>query len=135
MLGGGLLAVAGCSHAPAFPEATVDGVVRVDGQPAPKGAIRFSPAGAGQGAVAGATIEEGKYHCEHASVGKLVATFTLQAKEPRRFTDVTGAQREVPVSILPERYADGQPAQTHEGANQIDFDLSSEPAKGPAKAR
>jgi hypothetical protein len=121
----GLAAIAGCSQGPAYPEATVSGVVTVGGAPVDHGAITFSPMDAGQGAVAGAAIENGQFHCEHAPVGKLTVTFNLQAKEPRRFTDATGAVREVPVSLLADQYRDGVKAETQAGENHLDFKLDA----------
>jgi hypothetical protein len=119
----GLAALAGCSRGSPFPEATILGIVKVGSAPVDHGAITFSPLDGGQGAVAGAIIEDGQFHCEHAPVGKVTVTFNLQAKEPRRFTDATGAVREVPVSLLAEKYRAGVPRETQAGDNRLDFSL------------
>ncbi len=129
----GSIAISGCSRGTSFPEATISGVVTVGGTPVPHGAINFSPIAAGQGAVAGGLIEDGQYHCDHVAVGKLTVTFTLQAKEPRRFVDATGAAREVPVSLLADQYRAGVKAETHEGENHLDFALDP-PAAVPSPA-
>jgi hypothetical protein len=68
-------------------------------------------------------IENGQFYCEHAPVGKVTVTFNLQAKEPRRFTDATGAAREVPVSLLADKYQGGVPSETQAGDNHLDFSL------------
>ena len=123
MLIAAMIGAAGCSRGPEFPEATVSGEVTVGGAPVDHGAITFSPVDAGQGAVAGAVIESGQFRCDHAPVGKVTVTFNLQAKQPRRFTDATGAVREVPVSLLADKYRDGLKRETQAGDNHLDFSL------------
>ena len=119
----------GCSKRADFPSGTVAGVVTLDGQPVPHGAITFNPTGKEQGPVTGATIENGRYRCEHVPLGNLKATFTLQADHLRRFVDKTGVEREVPIDILPPQYRGGLPAIVHAGENQLDFSLTSKPAR------
>jgi hypothetical protein len=58
----------------------------------------------------------------------LTVTFPVQGKAPRRFTDATGAVREVPVNLLTDPTAATQKTQTHEGQNQLDFVLPGEKA-------
>jgi hypothetical protein len=123
-----LAACTGCSKNAPYPQATVIGLVTVDGTPAPRGAITFSPTKAGQGPVTGAIIEEGRFRCEHVPLGPSTVTFTLQAAEPTRFTDITGAVREVPQNILPWQYQAGVPAEVQSGENQIDFPLTRLPS-------
>ena len=115
----------GCSKAPDFPSGTVAGVVTLAGQPVPHGAITFNPTGKEQGPVTGATIENGRYRCEHVPLGNLKATFALQADHLRKFVDKTGVEREVPIDILPPQYRGGLPASVHAGENQLDFSLTS----------
>ena len=125
--------VAGCSKGPNYPHGTAVGVVSVDGKPAPRGAITFSPlvtpGASGQGPVTGATIEDGHYRCEMVPLGNLTATFTLQAAEMKKFVDGTGVPREVPVDILPSQYRTGVPVTVHEGENQLDFPLTTKPRR------
>ncbi len=119
----------GCSKRAEFPSGTVVGVVTLDGQPVPRGAITFNPTGTEQGPVTGATIADGRYRCEHVPIGNLKATFALQADHLRKFVDKTGIEREVPIDILPAQYRAGLPAIVHAGENQLDFSLSSKPAR------
>jgi hypothetical protein len=125
----------GCHRAGTVPEATVSGAVTVGGAPAPRGSITFSPAPGEVGPVAGTTIEDGRFHCEHVAVGKLNVTFNLQAAEPKRFTDAFGTAREVPVSLLASKYQAGMPTQTHEGENQLNFALDPPDQRSSVSAR
>jgi hypothetical protein len=57
-----LVGVAGCSAGPEL--TSVSGVVRVDGEPMPRGTISFFPADGNRGPSAGAGIVDGRYEIE-----------------------------------------------------------------------
>ncbi len=113
---------------PAYPEGRVTGLITIDGDPAPKGAITFSPTAGASGPVVGTSVLDGRYRCEHVPIGKLNATFTLQAAEPRKFVDATGVERSVPQDILPPAYREGIAVEVEAGENVRDFALESSSA-------
>lgn len=122
-----LLAVAGCGDKVPYPHATVTGMVTVDGQPVPQGYVTFSPMSGGQGPVTGGKIWQGSYRCEQVAAGQSKVTFVAEAEEMHTFIDALGAQRQIPLSILPPRYLMGIDITVETGEVAMDFDLRNEP--------
>ena len=107
-----LLVSAGCRQGPKYATATVSGHITIDGAAVPKGAINFAPMPGTIGAVVGAEIKAGEYHCSLVPLGKLNVTFIAHAAEPMTMIEkATGATREVPRDILPPAYANGIPVE------------------------
>jgi hypothetical protein len=124
-----LLIAAGCGQGPKYSTATVSGRVTIDGVPVPKGALTFAPLPGTTGAVVGAEIKMGEYHCSQVPLGKLSATFIAQAAEPMTIPDkVSGGTREVPRNILPAAYLNGVTVSIDGNRSDLNFDLTS---KGP----
>jgi hypothetical protein len=125
MVGPTLLGVLlGCGGA-GYESIDLHGVVTIDGEPVPKGQVTFAPAN--NGPVVGAEIVQGKYECNNVPLGKCRASFVAQAAEMKTIPiPATGGTGEVPINILPPKYAAGIEKEITPEASELNFELTSE---------
>jgi len=123
-------------------EATVQGVVTLDGAPVPAGSISFVPAGGGTQAYA-MSDESGNYEAytgREAGLKPGQYRVTVVARErPATNHTETGAPAPAGASITPRWYASpetsGLSFDVKPGSNEINLDLNSQPPAGlPAAA-
>lgn len=123
-------------------EATLQGVVTLDGAPVPSGSISFVPSGGGTQAYA-MSDESGNYEAytgREAGLKPGQYRVTVVARErPTTNHTETGAPAPAGASITPRWYASpetsGLTFDVKPGSNEINLDLNSQPPAGlPAAA-
>jgi hypothetical protein len=125
MLGGFVLALAGCGNSPSI----VSGKVTLDGVPLKQGAITFIPS-AGDAPTAGASIRDGTYTVEAPPGGKRVEItgFEVVGQVPAYGNDKNGPMKEVTKSVVPPKFNQNSnlTADIKSGKNEnVDFELTS----------
>jgi hypothetical protein len=122
-----LISATGCGNAQKN-VAHLEGVVTIDGQPLPSDAqasIRFSPMSRGRSA--GAAVENGKYSCTDAPMGKVKVYLTVTRPTGKMLTESDNRPYPEVASIIASKYVPGIDIEvTGDNAKQ-DFDL--EPAQ------
>jgi hypothetical protein len=123
-LGAGLLLAAGCwSSAP-----SVEGTIRVEGEPLPKGSIDFLPVEGTTGSGGGVAIQEGKYRIEK---GLTVGKYRVEIQGTRRIPGKKVAHPldfsliDAEEAIVPPEYNRNSTLirEVGPGRNAFDFDL------------
>ena len=124
------MGLSGCNRTERLP---LEGRVTLDGQPLPKGYVRFSPAPGTPGPTAGGEIIDGKFLIAPDGgplAGKFRVEITAMRLTGRRVLDPrTNKMTEEYAQCLPGRYNSRSELETEvspSGPNQFQFSLTSE---------
>ena len=125
-----LVTISGCGPGN---QASVSGMVRVDGEPVESGSIRFEPIDK-RGKTAGASIKEGKYEmdAERGPVpNKTYVIYITGKKATGKMIPVESTENVMTpemVNVVPARYHLSNELQEEikPGHNEIDFDLKGD---------
>lgn len=121
------LCLTGCGKSgPASPTTTLEGMVRLDGQPVPEGVISFLPQGKKQAPATKADIREGRYSAQQVPIGPVLVMIRAPKKTGKiESIPQSKSQYEEVVETIPQKYLSGIPLDVTEDMKTKDFDLSS----------
>ena len=102
------VAGSGCARAskPAFPSATVQGTVTIDGTPVKEGSIQFIPEVGVKGQATQAKIIDGKYKATQVPIGKVRAMFNITRETGKMIKEYSTPYPEVE-NLVPEKHRSG----------------------------
>jgi hypothetical protein len=115
----------GCRESkPTVPTATLTGLVTIDGQPIPKGSIKFMPPSGSTAQPGSAEIVEGRYEATNVPLGQVRVMFYATKETGKMITEYSEPYPEV-VNIIPKKHQSGMDLQVASDGGQQDFALTS----------
>lgn len=109
---------------------TLEGAVSVDGTPAEKGLISFTPLKSGAGKAVSAEIRDGRYRAEKVPVGRVLAQFNAVKETGKMIQDndpaEAGASYPETINLIPQKHRSGVEITLSETETKHDFALTSQ---------